>query len=224
MASEHELPTSPRGDRGTRTFWIFSVLMIGNIGVSLYVNSAVLTDGVYTALLSGAGSTDGVATTLAAARRWERLGYLFSPVALFLRLGWAALLTQFALVILGRRVALGRVFRAATWAALVPLLGALAQALRLSLLPPAARTEEQLRVMPGAIVSLFSMRDSFSPALLTLLEHITIFDLGWIILFALALEDARDLPGPDAVAAVTSVWTLSILAEWGFWLYLSGVV
>ena len=48
-----------------------------------------------------------------------------------------------------------------------------------------------------------------------LLRQVTLFDLAWVLLFTLGLEDRDSVPRLDAGAAVLAVWILSTMTQWG---------
>ena len=215
-ANEDPSPKTPRN------IWTFAVLAGANLAAAVYLNTRILTEDVYRALLTGQGASGQIDRLLDVTRGWELLGYALSPLTLFVRIGLVALLVQLALVILGLPPPFSRVFRAGTWAQYALLLGTVAQILRLALLAPGARTAEQLQASSGAIIGLFNVGEALGPSSVLLLERVTIFDAGWIILFTLALEESGSIRGADAATAVLSVWVLCTLAQWGFWLYLIG--
>jgi len=47
------------------------------------------------------------------------------------------------------------------------------------------------------------------------LRQVTLFDLAWVLLFTLGLEDQDSVPGLDAGAAVLAVWILSTMTQVG---------
>ena len=211
------------GSKAIGTVWAFGALAAANLGAAVYLNAEILTDDVYRSLLAGQGSGAQIDALLSVARRWEFVGYALGPLALFALIGIMALLVQLALVLLGLRLPLAQVFCAGTLAQYALLLGTLAQVLALATLPEGARTAEQLQTIPGAIGGLFSAASNLGPGLALLLERVTLFDLGWVALFTLALEERGEVPGADSATAVAAVWVLCTLAQWGFWLYLSGL-
>ena len=206
------------------TVWAFGILAAANVALTFYLNSEVLTDEAYRALLAEQGSPSDAEALLAFTRRWEAIGYLLAPITLFVRIGVMALLVQLALLLLGRRTLLLRVFRAGTWAQYAFLLGTLAQLIWIATLPAGGITSAALEATPGSILGLIPSATAMDDSLRILLQRITLFDFGWILLFTLGLEDQDRVPGLDAGAAVVAVWTVSVLARWGFWLYLGGLV
>ncbi len=209
-----------RGSAGT--VCAFGILAVANLGVAVYLNTEVLTDEVYRGLLAGQGSGSQIETLLAVTRRWELLGYVIGPLALAGRIGIMALLVQLGLILLGLRLPFGKVFFAGIVAQFALFMGTLGQLFWLVSLPEAARTAEQLETIPGALSGLFYVGNALGPELALLLRRVTLFDLGWIVLFTLALEEPGKVSGAEAAAAVTGVWILATVSQWGVWLYLTG--
>ncbi len=203
-----------------RTLWLFMSLALAHLLSVVSMNTWVLTDAVYLAIF-GEGLRGQAETLLATARRWELVGYVLSPASLFARIGGVALIVQLILLLMGRTVPLARIFRAGVWAQLSLLARALAQLAFLALTPPAGRTPSRLQELPGTALHLVGDMSALEPELRALLDRVTVFDLGWILLFALALENRDRAPALTCLAAVCSAWLLITLTKWGGSLYLA---
>jgi hypothetical protein len=202
-----------------RTVWIFVALAAANLVATASMNTWVLTDDVYRALLGGANARSDA--LIAMTRGWELLGYGLGPVVLFGRVAGASLLVQLVLLLLGRRLALARIFRAGLWAQTSLLAGTLAQLVLLASTPAAGRTPERLRDVPGTALTLLPDPESVGPGLTLLLERLTVFDIGWIALFVLALEHRKEAPALQSLVAVAATALLVHLVQWTGSLYLA---
>jgi len=218
---------SPRLDEPPRRFrnlHLFALLAAGSIAANLFTNRMVLTDAAYQALLSDrGGSPSQLEQTIAAIRRWESLGILFSPLVLLTRVAFHALLVQLAFLLQATHLPFSRVFRGALWAACVTWLGTAMQAIWLASLPPGALSPELLGSMPGGLTTLFPTLNAAPDELVLLFQQITVFDLGWILVFAVALETGEQAPPGRSLLVVTLVWLTSTLSKWALLLYLSGM-
>jgi len=218
---------SPPVDERPRIFrnvHLFALLAAGSIAVTLFTNRMVLTDAAYRALLpDGGASPSQVEQTIAAMRRWESLGLLISPLVLLARVAFHALLVQLAFLLQGTQLRFSLVFRGAIWAAWMTWLGSAMQAIWLASLPPAALSTEQLGAMPGGLTTLIPALNAGPDGLVLLFRQITVFDLGWILVFAVALEGAEKASAGRSLLSVTLVWLVSTLSQWGLMLYLSGM-
>jgi hypothetical protein len=183
------------------------------------MNTWVLTDDVYRALLGGATARNDA--LIAMSRGWEHIGYGVGPLLLFVRVAGAALLVQLGLLLMGRRLALARIFRASLWAQTSLLVGALAQVALLASTPAAGRSSARLRDLPGTALGFVTDPGGLSPGAALLLERLTVFDIGWIALFVLALEHREDAPAPRCLVAVTAAALLVLLGQWTGSLYLA---
>jgi hypothetical protein len=201
-----------------RTIWLFVTLAVANLAVTAGMNTWVLTDDVYRSLLGGPTARNDALITMT--RGWELIGYALSPALLFARVGGAALMVQLGLLLMGRRLPLARIFRAGVWAQTSLLTGALAQLTLLASTPAAGRTAERLRDLPGNTLALTPDPGALSPGLALLLERVTVFDLGWIALFVLALEHRDDAPAVPTLVAVTATALVALLLQWTAAVYL----
>jgi len=223
VSSVASLPTDER-PRIFRNIHLFALLAAGSIAVTLFTNRMVLTDAAYRALLpDGGGSPSQLEQTIAAMRRWESLGLLISPLVLLTRVAFHALLVQLAFLLQGTQLPFSRVFRGALWAASVTWLGSAMQAIWLASLPPGALSPEQLGAMPGGLTTLLPALNAVNDELVLLFQQITVFDLGWVMVFAVALEGGGKTSAGRSILAVTVVWLASTLSQWGILLYLSGM-
>jgi len=210
--------------RRVRNVHLFALLAAGSITTTLFTNRMVLTDAAYQALLpDGGGSPSQLEQTIAAIRRWESVGLLFSPLVLLTRVGFHALLVQLAFLLQGIQLPFSRVFRGALWAACVTWLGTAMQAIWLASLPPGALSPELLGSMPGGLTTLFPTLHAASDGLVLLFQQVTVFDLGWILVFAVALETGEQAPPGRSLLTVSLVWLTSTLSKWALLLYLSGM-
>jgi hypothetical protein len=202
--------------------WLFGAVAAGNLIVAVYLNTAVLTDEVYRSIWAGRGSAGQIEALLAITRHWELVGYVAGPIFLLARTGLTALLVQLSLLLIGPRAHLRHVFRAAVWAQIPLFVCTVAQALWLTLLPPAARTPDAIQVPLLTALSLPGAA-SVSPTWNLLLVRISLFDVAWVVVFALALEDRGRISGRAAGAAVAGTWLFITLFQWAGWLYLTGL-
>ena len=201
---------------------LFALLAAGSIAVTLFTNRFVLTDAAYRALLpEGGGSPSQLEQTIAAMRRWESLGLLIAPLVLLTRVAFNALLVQLAFLLQGIQLPFSRVFRGALWAASVTWVGSAMQAVWLASLPPGALNPEMLGAMPGGLTTLLPALNTVPAGLVLLFHQITVFDLGWVLVFAVALEGSGSASAGRSLLAVTLVWMVSTLSQWGVLLYLS---
>jgi hypothetical protein len=202
-----------------RTLWLFMALVAANLGTTASMNTWVLTDDVYRAFLGGATARNDA--LIAMSRGWELIGYALGPVVLLGRIAGAALLVQLGLLLLGRRLALARIFRAGLWAQTSLLVGSLARLVHLAATPVAGRTPARLRDAPGAALALLTDPGALSPEVVLLLERLTVFDVGWAALFVLALEHRDEAPALHCLVAVTGTALLVLLGQWAGSLYLA---
>lgn len=221
-SGEHAAALGDIGRPRIRLPWLLSGLAAGNLLVALCLNKIVLTDRIYRSMWSNQGSSAQIEALLATMRHWETIGYLIGPLSLLARIGLTALLVQLTLLLFGPRTPLRHVFRAATWAQLPLVLGAAAQLLWLGLLPAAARTADAIQTAPFTVLGILE-QVSVGPGWELLLGRVSLFDVGWIALFALALEDARRVPLRVAGMAVSTTWVFLTLLQWAGWLYLSRI-
>ncbi len=221
-AQPHAGSSTPRW---IRTWHLLMVLVFGNVAVAAFLNHRVLTDEVYLSLFSVNASPIQAEDHLAITRRLERWGYLLGPVGLLARVGGTSLLVQLTLLPFQLDPGFARVLRASAWAYLVLLLGTVFHAAWLFYLPSAAITPDTLEAMPGSLAGALSgflepsALEDFG-AVATLLRQVTVFDLGWIVVFVLALENRRDLPAIPALVSVLGVWAALTLSRWALFLYL----
>ncbi len=206
-----------------RAGWPLAVLAAANLGMAGYLNSQILTDDVYGALFAGEGSGTQVDTLVDMTRRWEVAGYFLGPLALATRIAIMTLAVQLGLILIGLRLSFGHVFRAGTWAQFAVSLGTLARLLWLVSLPKAAITADQIARVPGSLATILCSECASRPNLGLLLERVTVFDLGWIALFTLALEKPGKAPAATVAVGVVGVWVCTTLARWGFGVYLTGL-
>jgi hypothetical protein len=214
----HQPAGEPSVDR-PRTVWLFVGLAAANLIATASQNTWVLTDDVYRAFLGGATARNEALIDMS--RGWELIGYGLGPMVLFCRVAGVALLVHLILLLLGLRPGLARVFRAGLWAQLSLLVGSLAQMVLLATTPTAGRTPDLLRVLPWTAMGLFPDPGSVGPALALLLERITVFDLGWIALFGLALEHRDEAPLLQSLVAVGVTALLILVVQWTGSLYIA---
>jgi len=74
-------------------------------------------------------------------------------------------------------------------------------------LPTTVITPAMLAFLPQAV--------RLGDGLKLLLRQVTLFDLAWVLLLTLGLEDQDSVPGLDAGAAVLAVWILSTMTQVG---------
>jgi hypothetical protein len=209
--------------RRLRNWHIFAALSGATIAVAFFTNRVILTDDVYRAFLPEAtGDVVEVETLLRTARRLEVLGYLAAPLLLLGRITLHALLVQLVMLLQGVQAPLGRVFRAAMVAWTAVWMGTALQAGWLASLPAGAVTPALAGQIPGTLTTLFPSLHELGWPLSLLFEEITVFHLGWVVLFALALEDEGRIQPRVSLVAVVTVWAATTLARWGALLYLSG--
>lgn len=198
--------------------WLFAGLAVSYLGLAAYLNAWILTDQVYRSIWNGGSSPAQVEALLDTTRHWERIGYVVGPLALLVRIGLTALLVQLSLLLLGPRARLSHVFRAGMWAQLSLVLATASRALWLTLLPPAARTAEVVQTSPFSLSALLESV-SLGPDWELLLGRLSLFDIGWVALFALALEDSGRISLRVATLAVTGAWLFMTACRWAGWLY-----
>lgn len=212
------LPGSLSSSVGPSTGHLFLALALLQIAATLVLNRIVLNDDVLRSLFLETGRGDDL---LAATRRWEIVSYLTIPILLAIRIGTAALLVQ--LILLGLRTvpAFGRIFRAGLWAQGALILGTVIQAGWLASLPDGAIGPEILTSIPGSFGAILPALGENPSPLLQLVHRISVFDLGWMALFVLGLEERGEVPVARAAAAVVSVWMVLTLGKWAFLQYMA---
>jgi len=216
-------PGPPLASRRLPNWHIFAALSGATIAVAFFTNRVILTDDVYRAFLPEAtGDVVEVETLLRTARRLELLGYLAAPLLLLGRITLHALLVQLVMLLQGVQAPLSRVFRSAMFAWTAVWMGTALQAGWLASLPGGAVTPALAGQMPGTLTTLFPSLHELGWPLSLLFEEITVFHLGWVALFSLALEDEGRIPPRVALVAVVTVWAATTLARWAALLYLSG--
>lgn len=188
---------------GPSTWQLFLVIALAQVVASIALNRVVLSDQVLQTLLSPGGGGEGM---LRAARRWEVIGYLASPILLGIRVSFAALLLQLFLLGLGVRPPFRRIFRAGLWAQVAILVGTLIQAVWLASLPEGMLGPATLAATPGSFGSILPPLGPNPGALMQLLHRTSVFDLGWIALYTLGLEERERVPAARAAFAVLAAW------------------
>jgi len=203
--------------RALRT-WQLAVLVAGlQVASAAYMNRVVLGDDLLPALLGSASPG------LEAARRWRTLAYVLAPVEVVARAGFVSLLVQLALLPAIRNPPLGRIFRAALWAHLALVAGRFVETAWLASLPAAALLQGLNEAPPGSLSRLFGSGSHAPEAVHLLASQVSLFELGWLGLFVLALEGGPRLPLRAALAAVGAVWLVLTLSKWVFLLYLGRI-
>lgn len=203
-----------------RSAWLFVGLVTANLAASMHTNVVVLTDDVYRAILTGQGMASELDGLLSLSRSWAVIGYIATPFTLAITVGFVALLVQLALLGFRIRVSLSRAFLAALWAQTALTLGRWVRTLWLGALPEAARTGERIGRMPGSVSWLSTDLGSIPPGLSTLLEQVSVYQLGWIALLVLALEERDRVPLGAAASVAIGLWALSVSLRWGVATYL----
>jgi len=202
------------------TWHLFVAIAVVQISSTLLLNRVVLSDDVYRTLLEASGGPAGE-DLLRVARRWELLGYFASPLLLALRVVLAALLVQLTLLGLRLTPPFSRIFRAGVWAQAALLLGTLIQTTWLATLPDGAIGTVALTMMPGSLGAILPPLAPDPTPLALLLHQTTIFDLGWIALFVLGLEEGEHIPPARAALAVISAWGVMATGKWGLLLFMT---
>ncbi len=219
-------PLGSAGEAGTelRTLHLVVFLSVATACVTYYMNRVVLTDQVYAVLLGDApGGALQLEERIRLLRRWETLGVLSAPLLVLVRSTVQALLVQLAFLLQGVHARLATCFRGAIWAGWATWLGHAMQAAWLSTLPPGSITPERLGDAPGSLTTLFPALATSPSPLALLWQQLSVFDLGWILLFAVAIEHRTGAGPVRALASVGSVWVATVLARWTLLVYLSGV-
>lgn len=213
----------PATTPGLRNWHLFLIVSLATLAVTIGTNRIVMTEEVYGRMIPAVdGSLAQVSQVLAEARRWERLAYVLTPVLLFARVGFSALLVQLALLVLGAPTPLASVFRGALWAQAASWLGSAAQLLWMSSLPASALTLATLEVPPGTVASFLPLPADGASPLGILLRQISLFDFAWITFFATAIEDGSAVRARTAFAAVGASWFAVTAVRWGALVYLTG--
>ena len=202
-----------------RTVWLFVALAAMNLVATASMNTWILTDDVYRAFLGGA--TPRTDALIEMSRRWELVGYGLGPIVFFFRITGVALLVHLVLLLLGVRPGFARIFRAGLWAQASLLMGTLAQLVLLATTPEAGRTPERLRALPGTALDFLPDPGSVGPGLALLLEQVTVFDLGWIALFVLALEHPKESPLIQSLVAVSVTALFILMVQWSGSMYIT---
>lgn len=209
--SAYPLPATFSTPAGPSTWQLFCAIAALQICSTLLLNRVVLNDDVYRSLLM---DTTGSDELLRSARRWELLSYLATPVLLAVRIGFAALLVQLVLLGLGATPPLARIFRAGVWAQGALLLGSLIQTGWLASLPDGAIGSLALSEMPGSFSAVLPPLSGDASPLVQLIYQTSLFDLGWIALFILGLEERDHVPLGRATIAVLSAWGMIAFGKW----------
>jgi hypothetical protein len=204
------------------TWHLFVAIAVLQISSTLMLNRVVLSPEVYRSLLDASGGPGGD-DLLRTARRWELLTYFASPLLLVLRVVFAALLVQLALLGLRLTPPFARIFRAGIWAQAALLLGMLIQTAWLASLPDGAIGTVSPTMMPGSFGAVLPPLSPDPAPLLLLLHQTTIFDLGWIALFILGLEEGERIPPGRAAIAVLAAWGVMATGKWAFLLLIAGM-
>jgi hypothetical protein len=83
------------------------------------------------------------------------------------------------------------------------------------------RTPKRLSEGAGTALSFVRDPEALSSGAALLLERLTVFDLGWVALFVLALEHQDDAPALKSLVAVSAAALLVLLAQWTGSLYVA---
>lgn len=224
LATSSPAAQSSPAPSGLRTGSLFAALVTGTFAVSIFTNRIVMTDEVYAVLVAGTGgSPSQVDALISGFRRWETLGYFFIPLLLALRIGLAALLVQLILLLTGREIRLARLFRGALIAHMAVWAGTVVQAAWLAAIPRGALTPETMGRLPGSLAAAIPALEELRFGLPLLFQQVTVFDFGWIVLFAMAIEDGDRIRAGPALASVAFVWACFVLSRWSLVLYLNGM-
>jgi hypothetical protein len=189
--------------RRLRTWHLFNGLVVVHVALTALLNRVVLAD----ASLGG----------------FPVLSYAVAPVALLIRVAFVSLLVQLTLLALRGDTPYRGIFRAALWAEVALVVGVAVQTAWVSTLPATAILQGRLGAAPGSLAAAIPLVFPRSSPFAALATQVTVFDLGWVVLFALALEDGSRLRFGPAILSVGVVWVVLTLATWLAMLFLVGI-
>jgi len=198
-----------------RLLWIAGLLLIGQLGAMVVLNEWIMTEQVRRGILGDQLPEEMLEQAVRFAQTAELVGYLALPLSTALRIGVNGLILAVSLRICGRPVRGRTLVEPLLWGQWLLLAGTWMQVGWLATLSPAERIGGALHRMPGSL-GLFLPRHILGlvpDPLVTLVESITLFELGQYLLLALLLPTKRGPSQTEAALGTTGLFAVHLIAR-----------
>ncbi len=205
-----------------KTWQLFMLLLLSVCTNIWIVQNHIMTQEVYHHLLSGQLEVSRIDDYFHFLRKISGWSYFLAPLILLIRIAFVALLIQFPLVFRFIDIPLRTIFRIVAFAALPLLIMTFLKNLWLVRLPASHISEQALAFMPLSLTNFIDYA-SFSKTNYGLLSNFNLFEVVWCIVIAEGLHSTKKMTRLDAFLMVLVIWTLILLFQWGFLLYMSKV-
>jgi len=155
------------------------------------------------------------ASVMSYLERISNWGYFIIPVIIMIKLTMVTFFIQLPFLLNSLIITYKKYFKIIVYASLFLAIGECIRVLRISFIESHQTNWSKSQFLPFGIIDLVNV-DFYEPTFLVILNYFNIFELGWFFVVYFGLKKIAGINKQDALIAVTSVWILIILINWGF--------
>jgi hypothetical protein len=202
-----------------KTWHGFVLLLLCEWALLWYCNSEIFTLDVYHNLYGDHLEPQRIDDLFDIIKRLSVWGYVAIPIIAWLRIAFVTLLLQMPLVFRFIDIPFRDIFRIVLKSSFLLLLLELMKLLYLSRLSVSALSQAELAYLPLSLTNWLNTTH-FSASATSFLNHLNLFEIGWLVSMYWGLAKTGKLKKLDAGVIVLVLWTALIVLQWSILIYL----
>ena len=216
------LPISIHEPKKLKTWQLFIALVTINLIILFIWNKFILTRDVYYSLLSKRMEISRIDDYFNMINKFRIWGYLFTPLLLWFKISFVALLIQLPLMIKFIEIPFKQIFRIVAWANISMVILALVQIIYLLNIQASQFKENTLSFIPLSLINLFNNLH-FTAAAKGVINSINVFELIWLSIIYKGLSNTGKLEKIDSAILASGVWVGIAIFDFAFLTYLNKI-